>query len=99
MVLFTGVWRGALVPWWAGDSTRSTAARKGVLKCGPSRGRKGRPERGMGNAGAVLEGFLSHLSHERNLSPHSRRAYEGDVRDLFVYLGITEPDATAFDPA
>lgn len=36
--------------------------------------------------GQVLERFLTHLRVERDLSPHSLRAYAGDVRDLFRFL-------------
>lgn len=36
--------------------------------------------------GWLLEGFLDHLRVERNLSPHSLRAYAGDVRELFAHL-------------
>ncbi|HZV00437.1 MAG TPA: tyrosine recombinase [Planctomycetota bacterium] len=43
-----------------------------------------------------LERFLQHLRVERNLSPHSLRAYEGDVRELLAFLGVAA-DA-AFDP-
>ncbi len=39
-----------------------------------------------------LERFLEHLRVERNLSPHSLRAYEGDVRELLHYLRV-EPEA------
>jgi integrase/recombinase XerC len=44
-----------------------------------------------------LEKFVEHLRVERNLSPHSLRAYEGDVRELLAFLGRGEPEAT-FDP-
>lgn len=36
--------------------------------------------------GEVLQRFLEHLRVERDLSPHSLRAYAGDVRDLFRFL-------------
>ena len=35
-----------------------------------------------------VERFLEHLRVERNLSPHSLRAYEGDVRELLAFLGF-----------
>jgi integrase/recombinase XerC len=34
----------------------------------------------------VLRRFLEHLRVERNLSPHSLRAYAGDVRELLAHL-------------
>lgn len=43
-----------------------------------------------------LDRFIEHLRVERNLSPHSLRAYEGDVRELFRFLGL-EGDSP-FDP-
>ena len=43
--------------------------------------------------------FLEHLRVERNLSPHSLRAYEGDVRELLRFLGFApEPADPSFDP-
>jgi integrase/recombinase XerC len=49
-----------------------------------------------------VERFLEHLRVERNLSPHSLRAYEGDVRELLEFLGKAgdapfEPDAVTRD--
>jgi integrase/recombinase XerC len=35
----------------------------------------------------AIEGFGRHLGVERGLSPHTRRAYESDVRQLTVYTG------------
>ncbi len=43
----------------------------------------------------LLSRFLAYLGVERNLSPHSLRAYAGDVRELFDFLA--DPD-DAFDP-
>lgn len=40
--------------------------------------------------------FESHLRQERNLSPHSTRAYLGDLRALFDYLD--GPERAEFDP-
>ncbi len=46
-----------------------------------------------------VERFLEHLRVERNLSPHSLRAYEGDVRELLAFLGYSgERQAAPFDP-
>src|SRR3954471_10700545 len=46
-----------------------------------------------------LERFLEHLRVERNLSPHSLRAYEGDVKELFAFLGFTgDKEEAPFDP-
>ena len=42
-------------------------------------------------APSLLERFLEHLRVERNLSPHSLRAYEGDVRELLRFLGHEDP--------
>jgi integrase/recombinase XerC len=43
--------------------------------------------------------YLEHLRNERNLSPHSLRAYEGDVRELLRFLGLPEaPEDPPFDP-
>jgi integrase/recombinase XerC len=36
---------------------------------------------------AAMRAFALHLRAERNLSPHTRRAYLGDVRDLAASLG------------
>src|SRR5271155_3469336 len=44
-----------------------------------------------------LERFVEHLRVERNLSPHSLRAYEGDVRELLSFLG-KGADSGPFDP-
>lgn len=44
---------------------------------------------------AALDGFERHLAVERGLSPHTVRAYTGDVRTLLehaVQSGITSPD-------
>ena len=44
----------------------------------------------------ALEGFLRHLRAERALSPHTLRAYEGDLRDLLRYvtdIGIERPQS------
>jgi integrase/recombinase XerC len=44
---------------------------------------------------AVLDGFGRHLAAERGLSPHTVRAYLGDVRSLLEHAahdGITAPD-------
>ena len=38
------------------------------------------------SCGDVLSRFLEHLRVERDLSPHSLRAYAGDVRELFRHL-------------
>jgi integrase/recombinase XerC len=35
----------------------------------------------------ALEGFARHLGSERNLSPHTQRAYASDVRQLTVHTG------------
>ena len=40
--------------------------------------------------------FETHLRQERNLSPHSTRAYLGDLRALFDYLD--GPEQAEFDP-
>ncbi|XVQ13191.1 tyrosine recombinase XerC [Spirillospora sp. CA-255316] len=43
----------------------------------------------------ALEGFLRHLRAERDLSPHTLRAYEGDLQDLYRYavdVGVGGPD-------
>src|SRR4029077_6695951 len=46
-----------------------------------------------------VERFLEHLRVERNLSPHSLRAYEGDVRELLAFLGYSgERRDQLFDP-
>lgn len=39
------------------------------------------------NWSRALEGFDRHLGAERNLSPHTRRAYASDVRQLTVHTG------------
>ncbi len=36
-----------------------------------------------------LDGFLSHLAHERRLSPHTVEAYAHDVRSLLELAGET----------
>jgi integrase/recombinase XerC len=44
---------------------------------------------------AALDGFERHLAAERGLSPHTVRAYTGDVRSLLEHAaqsGITAPD-------
>jgi integrase/recombinase XerC len=44
---------------------------------------------------AALDGFERHLAGERGLSPHTVRAYTGDVRSLLEHAarsGITAPD-------
>ncbi len=44
---------------------------------------------------AALDGFERHLAAERGLSPHTVRAYAGDVRSLLEHAaqgGITAPD-------
>ena len=44
---------------------------------------------------AALDGFERHLATERGLSPHTVRAYTGDVRSLLEHAarnGITAPD-------
>ena len=44
---------------------------------------------------AALDGFGRHLAAERGLSPHTVRAYTGDVRSLLEHAaqgGVTEPD-------
>ena len=44
---------------------------------------------------AALDGFGRHLAAERGLSPHTVRAYSGDVRSLLEHAaqsGITAPD-------
>jgi integrase/recombinase XerC len=53
----------------------------------------------------LIDAFCGHLSLERNLSPHSLRAYAGDVRELILHLaqpqGEVEAEAAltrAFDP-
>jgi integrase/recombinase XerC len=63
------------------------------------------PERGLaappgppplpGRLQAALDGFERHLAAERGLSPHTVRAYTGDVRSLLEHgaqSGITIPD-------
>ena len=43
---------------------------------------------------AALEAFCRHLATERALSPHTVRAYRGDIRSLLEYAaprGVTEP--------
>ena len=49
----------------------------------------------------ALDRFLDHLRVERDLSPHSLRAYAGDVRALFAHLdpGAEDPLAAELDPA
>src|SRR2546423_1681545 len=47
-------------------------------------------------ARTFVERFLEHLRVERNLSPHSLRAYEGDVREFLRHLRVE--DEAAFDP-
>jgi integrase/recombinase XerC len=39
------------------------------------------------NWSQALEGFGRYLGSERNLSPHTRRAYDSDVRQLTVHTG------------
>jgi len=46
----------------------------------------------------LVEAFRTHLLVERNLSPHSARAYLGDVRDLFGFLREAEGFVERFDP-
>jgi integrase/recombinase XerC len=67
----------------------------------PERGPgKQRPERGPGEPlpermQAALDGFGRHLAAERGLSPHTVRAYLGDVRSLLEHAalgGVTTPD-------
>ena len=44
---------------------------------------------------AALDGFGWHLAAERGLSPHTVRAYLGDVRSLLEHAahdGLTAPD-------
>jgi len=44
---------------------------------------------------AALDGFERHLAAERGLSPHTVRAYTGDIRSLLEHAaqsGITSPD-------
>jgi len=70
---------------------------------------KQRPERGPGQPlterdpaeplpermQAALDGFGRHLAAERGLSPHTVRAYLGDVRSLLAHAargGVTTPD-------
>ncbi|MFF4129539.1 tyrosine recombinase XerC [Microbispora rosea] len=43
-------------------------------------------EREAGEFGAVLEQFERHLRLERDLSPHTLRAYLGDVSSLFAHM-------------
>lgn len=53
------------------------------------------------SGGALLARFVEHLRVERNLSPHSLRAYEADVRELLEHLhGAAEPRALTapFEP-
>ena len=48
-----------------------------------------------GRMQAALDGFERHLAAERGLSPHTVRAYTGDVRSLLEHAaqgGITAPD-------
>ncbi|MDQ2586288.1 tyrosine recombinase XerC [Saccharothrix yanglingensis] len=45
-----------------------------------------------GDVAAALESFQRHLSMERGLSPHTVRAYLGDVVALLVHLAGGEPD-------
>jgi tyrosine recombinase XerC len=47
-------------------------------------------------AAFYLDRFLEHLRVERNLSPHSLRAYDGDVREFLRFLGVKPEDS--FDP-
>lgn len=49
------------------------------------------------NWSQALEQFARYLSSERNLSPHTRRAYEADVRQLTVFTGAEVPP-TAISP-
>lgn len=47
---------------------------------------------------ALLDAYLHHLSAERNLSPHTVRAYAGDLTSLFGHLDrVGEEDLTAVD--
>lgn len=57
----------------------------------PERGQRPLPERLQ----AALDGFGRHLSAERGLSPHTVRAYQGDVRSLLEHAAqaaVTAPD-------
>jgi integrase/recombinase XerC len=48
-----------------------------------------------GRLQAALDGFERHLAAERGLSPHTVRAYTGDVRSLLEHAaqgGVTAPD-------
>ena len=43
----------------------------------------------------VLDAFLRHLALQRGMSPHTVRAYAGDVLDLLTYLGAAGAPALA----
>ena len=50
-------------------------------------------------AQALIDRFCQHLAVERNLSPHSLRAYAADVRELIVHLaGEDDPEAALAAP-
>lgn len=51
-----------------------------------------KPPEPQSGAASLLAGFLSHLAHERRLSPHTVAAYRRDVEALFRQAGATPLD-------
>src|SRR5690349_4236156 len=96
----------SLEPGPAAPPGRASAAPPGRASAAPpGRASAARPEPGPAappgpaplpeHMQAALDGFERHLAAERGLSPHTVRAYTGDVRSLLEHAaqgGITAPD-------
>ena len=52
-----------------------------------------------GTRANLLAAYRRHLSLQRDLSPHTVRAYLVDISDLLSFLGVGEGDAEPVDPA
>jgi integrase/recombinase XerC len=88
----------------AGDPAQPGAAQPGAAQSGTQSGTQpdaqpgARADTGAGLPAALLRAqqeFGRHLAAERGLSPHTVRAYLGDIRSLLEHAGqcgVTEPD-------
>ena len=52
-----------------------------------------------GTRANLLAAYRRHLSLQRDLSPHTVRAYLVDVGDLLSFLGVGQDDAEPVGPA